>query len=73
MGVALHDFPLTQTDVRAQQQASRSAYRTRAKAAEVMAESDTYEITVEPGITVTAPRTASGDIRRHKAPNCTLG
>jgi hypothetical protein len=30
---------------------------------------DTYQITVETGTTVTAPRTASRDIRRHKAPN----
>ena len=28
---------------------------------------DTYQVAVEPGITVTAPRTASRDIRRHKA------
>lgn len=32
-------------------------------------EADTYQITVEPGITITAPRTASSDIRRHKASN----
>ena len=32
-------------------------------------EADTYRITVEPGITITAPRTASSDIRRHKASN----
>jgi hypothetical protein len=30
---------------------------------------DTYQITVETGTTVTAPRTASRDIRRHKASN----
>jgi hypothetical protein len=29
----------------------------------------TYQVSVEPGITVTVPRTASGDIRRHKASN----
>jgi hypothetical protein len=39
------------------------------KTADVTVESDTYQITVEPGITVTAPRTASGEIRRHKASN----
>jgi hypothetical protein len=32
-------------------------------------EADTYQITVEPGITITAPRTTSRDIRRHKAPD----
>jgi hypothetical protein len=30
---------------------------------------DTFEIAVETGITVTAARTTSHDIRRHKAPN----
>ena len=30
---------------------------------------DTYQITVETGTTVTAPRTASRDIRRHRASN----
>ena len=30
---------------------------------------DTYQVTVEPGITVTAARTTSRDIRRHKASN----
>ncbi len=30
---------------------------------------DTYQITVETGTTVTAPLTASRDIRRHKASN----
>ena len=39
------------------------------KTAEVTVESDTYQITVEPGITITAPRTTSRDIRRHKASN----
>ena len=37
------------------------------KSVDVAVESDTYRITVEPGITVTAPRTTSRDIRRHKA------
>lgn len=39
------------------------------KTAEVTAEADTYQVTVEPGITITAPRTTSRDIRRHKASN----
>jgi transposase InsO family protein len=39
------------------------------KTAEVTVETDTYQITVEPGITITAPRTTSRDIRRHKASN----
>jgi hypothetical protein len=39
------------------------------KTAEVIVEADTYPITVEPGITITAPRTSSYDIRRHKASN----
>jgi hypothetical protein len=39
------------------------------KSAEVTVESDTYQITVDPGITITAPRTTSRDIRRHKASN----
>jgi hypothetical protein len=30
---------------------------------------DTYQITVEPGITLTASRTTSRDIKRHKASN----
>jgi hypothetical protein len=30
---------------------------------------DTYQVAVETGITVTAARTASRDIRRHKASN----
>ena len=37
------------------------------KTAEVIVEADTCQITVEPGITITAPRTAGRDIRRHKA------
>jgi hypothetical protein len=32
-------------------------------------EADTYQITVDPGITITAPRTTSRDIKRHKASN----
>jgi transposase InsO family protein len=39
------------------------------KTAEVSVEADTYQITVEPGITITAHRTTSSDIRRHKASN----
>ena len=35
--------------------------------AEITVESDTYQITVEDGITLTAPRTTSRDIKRHKA------
>jgi hypothetical protein len=37
--------------------------------AEVTVEADTYQIAVEPGITITAPRTTSRDIKRHKASN----
>lgn len=37
------------------------------KTAEITVEADTYLITVEPGITITAPRTTSRDIKRHKA------
>jgi hypothetical protein len=36
------------------------------KTAAVTVEADTYQITVEPGITISAPRTTSRDIRRHK-------
>ena len=39
------------------------------KTVHVTAEADTYQITVEPGITITARRTTSRDIRRHKASN----
>lgn len=39
------------------------------KTAEVTVEADTYQITVDPGVTITAPRTTSSDIRRHKASN----
>jgi hypothetical protein len=37
------------------------------KTAEVTVEADIYEITVGPSITITAPRTTSRDVRRHKA------
>ena len=37
------------------------------KTTEVTIETDTYQITVEDGITVTAPRTTGCDIKRHKA------
>lgn len=37
------------------------------QAAEITVEVSTYRITVEPGITITAPRTSSRDIKRHKA------
>jgi hypothetical protein len=37
------------------------------KTVQVTVGPDTYQVTVEPGITVTAARTASRDIRRHKA------
>src|SRR6266516_4406136 len=37
------------------------------KTAEVTVGADTYQITVGDGITITAPRTTSRDIRRHKA------
>jgi hypothetical protein len=39
------------------------------KTAEVTVEADTYQVTVEPGITVTAPRATSSEIRRTKASN----
>jgi hypothetical protein len=39
------------------------------KAVQVTVGPDTYQVTVEPGITVTAARTTSRDIRRHKASN----
>ena len=39
------------------------------KTAEVTVGSDTYRIAVEAGITITAPRTTSRDIKRHKASN----
>jgi hypothetical protein len=37
------------------------------KTAEITVETDTYQITVGEGITITAPRTTSRDIHRHKA------
>jgi hypothetical protein len=39
------------------------------KTAEITVGSDTYLITVEDGIALTAPRATSSDIRRHKASN----
>jgi hypothetical protein len=39
------------------------------KIAEVTVEADTYLITVDPGITITAPRNGSRDIKRQKASN----
>lgn len=41
--------------------------------AEATVEADTYQITVGPGITITAARTTSCDIRRHKASNYSPG
>jgi hypothetical protein len=41
------------------------------KTVQVTVESDTYQIAVEPGITITAARTASRDIRRRKASDYT--
>ena len=43
------------------------------KIAEVTVEADAYQIAVAPGITITAPRTTSRDIKRHKAPDCKPG
>jgi hypothetical protein len=37
------------------------------KIAHVTIEADTFQITVDDGITLTAPRTTSREIRRHKA------
>jgi hypothetical protein len=37
------------------------------KTVQVSVRPDTYQVAVEPGITVTAARTSSRDIRRHKA------
>jgi hypothetical protein len=37
------------------------------KTAEITVESDTYQITGEDGIALTAPRTTSRDIKWHKA------
>ena len=39
------------------------------KTAEVTVESDTYQITLADGISMSAPRKTSRDIRRHKASN----
>jgi len=39
------------------------------KTADVTIDADTYQITVEDGITLVAPRTTSRDIKRHKASN----
>ena len=39
------------------------------KTVQVTVGPDTYQIAVEPGVTVTAPRASSRDIRRHKASN----
>lgn len=39
------------------------------KTAEVTIHGDTYQICVDGGTTVTAPRTTSKDIKRHKASN----
>ncbi len=39
------------------------------KTVQVTVGPDTYQIAVETGITVTAARTSSRDIRRHKASN----
>jgi hypothetical protein len=39
------------------------------KTVEVTVEADTYQITVDPGITITAPRSTSRDIRRRNASN----
>ena len=42
------------------------------KTAGVTVEAGTCQITVEPGITITAPRTTNSDIRRRKAPEAGL-
>jgi hypothetical protein len=39
------------------------------KPAEVTVQSDTYQITVETGVIISAPRCNSRDARRHKASN----
>jgi hypothetical protein len=39
------------------------------KTAGMSVEADTCRCTVEPGITITAPRATGRDIRRHKASN----
>jgi hypothetical protein len=40
------------------------------KIAEITIQADTFQITVEPRITIIAARTTSRDIRRHEASNC---
>ena len=47
----------------------RARHARRPGNGEVTVESDTYQITVGPGLTITAPRTTSRDIKRHKASN----
>jgi len=37
------------------------------KTAQITIETDTYQIAVEDGVIITAPRTTSRDIKRHKA------
>ena len=37
------------------------------KTAEITIEADTYQITVDDGVAITAPRKTSRDIKRHKA------
>ena len=37
------------------------------KTAEVTIETDTYQILVEDGVAINAPRTTSRDVRRHKS------
>jgi hypothetical protein len=39
------------------------------KTAEIAVDSDTYQISVEAGVTVTAPGRTSRDIKRHRASN----
>lgn len=39
------------------------------KIADITVGSDTYQISIEDDITITAPRRSSRDIRRHKASN----
>ena len=43
------------------------------KTAQVSVESDTDQITVAPGIAITAPPTTSRDIKRHEASNYQSG
>jgi hypothetical protein len=43
------------------------------KTAEITVETDTYQITVDDGVVLTAPRTTSRDILRHKASNYPAG